>query len=138
MQKSKYFAFGLIVALIMSGVSFAAVTKTFVSGKLEKSTYTFVLTANADTSTTLDLTGANWIGVSAKGITADTITMQVSPHPVPPAAGDWFTITDNVGVNPFATANNFWQQSVVGSRALRFVRTGAVDGDITMTITLSK
>jgi len=138
MQKIRRIAFGLLVTLLLAGITYAAVTKTFVSAKNEKSTYTFVLEDNLDASTTVDISGANWTGIASKGITADTISVQVSPHPAPPTADDWFDVTDNAGVNPFEAANNFWQQSLVGSRALRFVRTGAVDGDITMTLTLSK
>ena len=138
MQKIRKIAFGLLVTLLLAGITYAAVTKTFVSAKNDKSTYTFVLEDNLDASTTVDISGANWVGIASKGITADTITVQVSPHPAPPAAADWFGLTDNSGVNPFAASNNFWQQSIVGSRALRFVRSGAVDGDITITLTLSK
>jgi hypothetical protein len=127
-----------LILLACVGITYAAVTQTFVSSKGEKSTYTFVLEGDADTSDVQDISGSSWIGISSKGITADTINVQLSPHPAPPAAGDWFTLTDNVGVNPFAATNNFWQQSIVGARAIRFVRSGAADGDITITITLKK
>lgn len=137
MKKFKFIALGLILIGI-AFVAHAAVTKTFISSGGEKSTYTYVLTADTDTSGIHDISGASWIGISSKGITADEINVQVSVLPAPAVAAEWFALTDNSGVNPFAADNNLWQQSVVGMRALRFVRAGAADGDITIQLTLKK
>ena len=138
MKKLKLIALGLVLVTGIIFVAHAAVTKTFIGASGEKSTYTYELTATLDTSAIHDISGASWVGISSKGITADAIAVQVSVLPTPTVAGEWFTLTDNSGVNPFAADNNLWQQSVVGMRALRFVRTGAADGDITMQLTLKK
>jgi hypothetical protein len=138
MKKFSFIALGLVALGLVFFAAHAAVTKTFVSSGGEKSTYTYALTANLDTSGIHDISGASWVGISSKGITADTISVQVSVLPAPTAAAEWFTLTDNSGVNPFAADNNLWQQSVVGMRALRFVRAGAADGTITMQLTLKK
>jgi len=138
MKKFKLLALALVLTCGIVFIAHAAVTKTFISSKLDKATYTYELTADLDTSGIHDLTGASWVGLSSTGIAADTISVQVSVLPAPTIAGQWFTLTDNSGVNPFAADNNLWQQNVSGMRALRFVRAGAVDGDITMQITLKK
>ena len=138
MKKFKFLVLGLVALCVVVFVAQAAVTKTFIGSKLDKTTYTYALTADADTSDIHDISGASWIGLSSKGITADTISIQVSVLPAPTVAGEWFTLTDNSGVNPFAADNNLWQQSVVGMRALRFVRAGAADGTITMQLTLKQ
>ncbi len=138
MKKIYKIVLGAVVLCLFVLVAHGAVTKTYIGGKLDKSTYTYALTANLDTSTIHDISGASWVGLSSKGITADTITVQVSVLPAPTVAGEWFDLTDSSGVNPFAADNNLWQQSVVGVRALRFVRAGAVDGTITMQLTLKK
>jgi len=137
MRKIKLIALGLVLSFGVAFVAYAAVTKTFIGSKNEKSTYTYSLTA-ADTTAIHDISGASWIGLSSTGLSADTVAVQLSVLPAPTVAGEWFTLTDNSGVNPFAATNNFWQQSIVGSRALRFVRTGTADGTIEMQLTLKK
>lgn len=101
-------------------------------------TFKIVLPAGADISEPIRLVGVGKLAIKVKGQTADQIVAKVALVETPVTA-DYSQLNDSSGNNPFAsaTANNMYLQSAGPLTWLTVERSGDVNDDIEVQVSLA-